>query len=235
MTKRVVIIRHVDCEGPGYLLTVLERHGLPYEIIAVDQGHEIPDSANDMLAIVSMGGGMSVNDQLPWIEKEVALLQEAKRQNVPVLGHCLGAQLMAKALGAEVVANAETEIGWFDISPTQELLTSPYLSSISFPVNVFHWHGETFTLPAGATNLLRSEACANQCFYRDNWLGFQCHIEMTEPMVIEWLNRFGDQIDPNQRFQQNPDRIQHELHKKVENLNAIADIIYTQWIKTFST
>ncbi len=236
MEKKVNIIRHVDCEGAGYLLTVLKREKIPYVLINVDEGDSIPSSTNSMLALVSMGGGMSANDDLAWISREIALMQQAEQQNIPVLGHCLGAQLMAKALGGTVYANAYQEIGWFDVVPQNNEASAQWLGGLpSFPdpMSVFHWHGETFSLPEGAQTILSSEHSVNQCFVKDNMLGFQCHIEMTEPQVVEWVARFAAQLSRGEDFVQTAEQIMRDLPQRIKELNDIADVIYRRWIKTF--
>ncbi len=117
--KPVVIFRHVRSEGPGYFATVLERRSIPHRMIAVDAGEPLPRSVRAFAGLVFMGGPMSANDDLPWIAAALALMQDAVRQDVPLLGHCLGAQLMAKALGAEVRGNAVKEIGWGEVSVSE--------------------------------------------------------------------------------------------------------------------
>lgn len=233
MQKKVKIIRHVDCEGPGYLLDVFNDENIPYEIIKVDEGQSIPQSTDDMLALVSMGGGMSVNDDLDWISPEIRLIQKAVEQNIPTLGHCLGAQLMAKAMGSTIYANPVKEIGWFNVTTNNNKASDYWLADLSFPLNVFHWHGETFDLPNGAQLLLSSEHCENQCFVMGNMLAFQCHIEMTESLVHEWAHRFADQINEDQATEQSPELMLENLKEKITLLNQSADVIYRRWIKSF--
>lgn len=231
MQKVVKIIRHVDCEGPGYLLTVLERNNIFYEIIKIDENQNLPTNLDDTFALVSMGGGMSVNDNLPWIEQEMALIRLAEDKGIPVLGHCLGAQLMAKAFGAEVVSNPVKEIGWFNVEIAANAGDSnKWFDDISFPLNVFHWHGETFKLPTGAINVLRSESCTNQCFVRGKMIGFQCHIEMTAELIKEWVARFIGQVNINNPTEQSPEIMLQNLDENVKQLNVAADIFYQRWI-----
>ena len=234
MSKTVYIIRHVDCEGPGYLQTLMDRKGIPHVLVAGDEGQEIPSSTDDMLALVSMGGGMSVNDDLPWISREIALLQQAHDRDIPMLGHCLGAQLMAKALGAEVYANPFREIGWLEVYAADEARASPWLADLPLPLEAFHWHGETFSLPAGANRLLASEHCPNQAFAKGNMLAFQCHVEMTESLVREWVQRFPDQLQPVSATVQAPETILSDLSARIRALNKAAGILYDRWFATFT-
>jgi len=233
MTKKIMILRHVDCEGPGYLLEVLDRNQLVYEIVKIDEGEQVPDSLDDCLALVSMGGGMSANDNLPWIPQEMALMRKAAAQKIPMLGHCLGAQLLAKALGADVFGNSIKEIGWFNVQKEKNETADFWLKDLPPEFEVFHWHGETFSLPDGATNILSSEHCKNQCFVLNNILAFQCHIEMTPELISEWTERFADQIDTEQETEQSPETMLQNLESRVQVLNKQADVIYQRWIDSF--
>ncbi len=231
--KKVVILRHVDCEGPGYLLDVFQRKGIPYEIVKIDEGDIVPTSTDHMLALVSMGGSMSVNDDLSWISSELSLLRSAADKGLPILGHCLGAQLLAKALGGEITANPVREIGWFDVSPVKNRGAELWFNGLPDRFEVFHWHGETFSTPPNAKNLLSSEYCENQCFVLGDMLGFQCHIEMTEALVMEWAQRFKHEIDSSRTTEQSSDELVRELDSRITALNKAADTIYERWISTF--
>jgi len=233
MTKKVIILRHVDCEGPGYLLEVLTRKKLPFEIVKIDEGESVPESTADMLALVSMGGSMSANDNLPWIAAELTLIRNAIDQGLPVLGHCLGGQFIAKALGAQITANPVREIGWFDVRSSDNSEAHRWLAELPEKFEVFHWHGETFSTPKRGENILSSEHCENQCFAFDNVLGFQCHIEMTQELVEEWARRFKNEINPESETEQSAELLVVNLQSRIDNLNRIADKIYERWISTF--
>lgn len=161
---------------------------------------DLPDpGAADL--IIAMGGPMSVNDEerLPWLRPEKAFLREAIRRGTAVLGICLGAQLIASALGARVYPNTRKEIGWFPI----EGLESPG-EAFRFPrqATVFHWHGETFDLPPGAVHLARSAACVNQAFQVGaNVVGLQFHLEMTPESVDRILRHCRGEIVPGPHVQ----------------------------------
>ena len=228
--KQVAILRHVDCEGPGYLLDVLARHHIPHKIVKIDEGEAVPNSLGNLLGIVSMGGSMSANDELPWIADELKLLRSAADRGVPVLGHCLGGQLLAKALGAEITANPVREIGWFDVTCEKNSVAQHWFQDLSETFEVFHWHGESFSTPPNAINILRSAHCDNQCFVQGNLLGFQCHIEMTSELVEEWARRFRDQIDVSQPTEQSSEELVNDLSNRILGLNNIADAVYERWI-----
>jgi GMP synthase-like glutamine amidotransferase len=113
--KPIYIFRHQEYEGPGYLQQVLHQHQLPYQIFYIDQGETVPSNIEHCSALVFMGGPMSVNDELPWIAPELHLIRDAVAKHLPVLGHCLGGQLISKALGGKITANAVKEIGWLPV------------------------------------------------------------------------------------------------------------------------
>ena len=136
--------------------------------------------------LIVMGGPMSVHDekQYPWLIQEKLLIQKAIERGKKVIGICLGAQLIAEVLGAKVYKNTYREIGWLPVTKTATAKKNHFFSDLPDTMNVFHWHGETFDIPKGATQLLSSEACANQAFcYDDNVLALQFHMEMTNDAI----------------------------------------------------
>ncbi|MFQ5469424.1 MAG: type 1 glutamine amidotransferase [Gammaproteobacteria bacterium] len=230
--KSLLIFRHIDIEGPGFLSNFLDEHKIDYRIIKVDQGDSVPTNIDDASGIVLLGGPMSVNDSLPWIDEIEALITHAVKKQIPLLGHCLGAQLIAKALGADVQANAKKEIGWFDVHyvNNQELNTDSKIFPAIF--KAFHWHGETFSLPAGATPLYENQTCVNQAFLMGNILALQFHLEVTAEMVESWTNVYDKELsNPNALNSiQSRDEILSDISNKIIALNEISAIFYRYWI-----
>lgn len=227
----VVIFRHAATEGPGYLATFLNKHNILWKLIKIDEGESLPASMSAYSGMVLMGGPMSVNDDLPWIWPLLGLIREAASLDIPVLGHCLGGQLMSKAFGAAVTKNPVKEIGWGNVAITDNAEAKSWFGSLAeFPV--FHWHGETFTLPAGATHLLSSEYCQNQAYSLGKHLAFQCHIEMTPQMVKDWCELGAREIKEAAASPgvQTSDEIQRNLQERTKALNAVADAVYQKWI-----
>jgi len=137
--------------------------------------------------LIFMGGPMSVNEGLPYLEAELAILRRSLDYDQPVLGVCLGSQLLARAAGARVYANGRKEIGWYDVTLTPAGEMDPLLGELNPRESVFHWHGETFDLPAGAEWLACSDACRNQAFrLGTNAYGLQFHLEVTPAMIEDW-------------------------------------------------
>jgi GMP synthase-like glutamine amidotransferase len=181
----VHVLQHVSFEGLGSIATWLSEQGAEVQYTRFYEAPSLPDlRAIDL--VIAMGGPMSVNDEqtYPWLKPEKRFIAEAVHRGLPVVGVCLGAQLIASALGAKVYANTHKEIGWF---PIQALDVGA--DAFQFPrhTTVFHWHGDTCDLPAGAVRLARSAACEHQAFQIGrNVVGLQFHLETT-PQTAELL------------------------------------------------
>jgi GMP synthase-like glutamine amidotransferase len=229
--KPIAIFRHLECEGPGYFADFLDQQQLPYTLIRIDQYDPVPASINSYSALVFMGGPMSVNDDLQWIADEINLIQQADEVGMPVLGHCLGGQLIAKALGGIVSKNPVKEIGWHAVTRQRNTVTEDWLESLPDEFEVFHWHGETFSIPAGATPLLSSQYCTNQAFAIGNTLALQCHVEMTAAMVEEWVNEYAHELSEPSESLQAGNQILEDLKTKISRLKPVADTIYQRWVQ----
>jgi len=229
--KPIAIFRHLACEGPGYFADFLDSHNIPYQLVRIDQHDAVPDDINDFSALVFMGGPMSVNDDLPWISRELSLIQKANNTGMPVLGHCLGGQLIARALGGVVSRNPVKEIGWHVVKRIDNPVADDWLGKLPGEFEVFHWHGETFSVPAGASILLSSQYCQNQAFAVGNTLALQCHVEMTEPMVKEWVAEYSSELNQPSDSLQAGDRIIEDVKNKVAQLKPVADHLYQRWIQ----
>ena len=229
--KPIAIFRHLECEGPGYFAEFLDNHRLPHQLIRIDQQDPVPIDITEFSALVFMGGPMSVNDDLLWISQELSLIQKANRIDMPVLGHCLGGQLIARALGGEVSKNPVKEIGWHHVQRIDNPVARDWLGTLPGSFEVFHWHGETFSLPDGASSLLCSEYCQNQAFAIGNTLALQCHVEMTESMVREWVTQYANELAQPSASLQAGEEIIQQVSQKITRLKSIADLLYQRWIK----
>lgn len=177
-----------------------------------------------------MGGPMSVNDQLPWIPLTLQLIGEADAAGIPVIGHCLGGQLMARAFGGTVSRNPVKEIGWGRVTAVDapQLATEWLGDATGF--EAFHWHGETFSIPQGATRILQSAHCANQAFVRGPHLGLQCHVEMTPTMIRSWCEHWTAEGVPASASVQTPEQMEENIEARIGAMRAVADRLYTRWI-----
>lgn len=230
--KPVAIFRHAPSEGPGYLADFLNAHHLPWQLIRIDAGEPVPADASQFSGLVFMGGPMSVNDPLPWIEPVLALIRDAVARDIPVLGHCLGGQLMTRALGGRVTKNAVKEIGWGEVSADNSAAARSWFGEAKI-ATAFHWHGETFSLPEGATHLLSSNHCSNQAYAMGIHLAMQCHVEMTETMIREWCEIGAKEIsdDEDSAGVQSVATIKSLMPQHLPQLQRLAETIYAQWIR----
>jgi GMP synthase-like glutamine amidotransferase len=187
---KVLAFRHVPFEHLGRIAPVLEARGIAFDyadLYRVSEPHPDPAQYD---GLIFMGGPMSANDGLPWIEQELRWIEQAVRRGQPVLGVCLGAQLNAKALCPRVYRNPVKEIGWYEIDFTPEGARDPLFAAAAPRELVFHWHGETFDLPAGAPHLASSAGCRHQAFrIGANVYGLQFHLEVTPEMIADWLEQ----------------------------------------------
>jgi GMP synthase-like glutamine amidotransferase len=198
---RAHYLQHVPFEGLGTIEFWLKERGYEITETALYGSIEFPElSAIDFLIV--MGGPMSVNDeeQYPWLAQEKPYIRKAVQSGIPVLGICLGAQLIANAMGAKVYENEFKEIGWFPV----EGIPADESDSFAFPssVEVFHWHGETFDLPPGAHLIARSSACGNQAYQLGkSVIGLQFHLETTPQSAKEIVTHCRDELIPGKYIQ----------------------------------
>ena len=230
--REILVFRHAAHEGPGYLADFLARHDLRYRLVRIDAGEAVPKSIAGISGLVFMGGPMSANDRLPWIPPVLALIREAAQKDVPVLGHCLGGQLMAKALGGRVTRNRVKEIGWLPVRVIESCVAHDWITGLAPQFEVFHWHGETFSgLPSGATAILKSRDCRHQAFVLGKHLAFQCHVEMTPVLVRSWARAGAAEIARPTDTVQSAQQMRVNLVARAERMNRIADVFYARWIK----
>ena len=232
--KPVLILQHQVPENAAYLTTWLNRHGIAFEVRNAGDGEEFPDTIEPYSALAVMGGGMSANDDLPSNHQAVRLIQRAIRADIPVIGHCLGGQLMARALGGTVQASPRPEIGWQPIAYENDPLVREWFGEDPTDT-VIHWHYESFSIPNGAVRLASSSACPNQVFAYGKHLAMQFHIEINEHKIDSWVN------DDDDKWSQ-ARQLYESVQDKITMLNGIpyhlskhqstADNIYRNWLKT---
>jgi len=231
--KPIAVFQHYPGAGPGYFSDFARQHHLPLQIFRGFDGEPLPPSIRGFSGLVSLGGPMSVNDRLDFIEQEARLIDEALKLNIPILGHCLGSQLLARALGAEIVANhpVRCEIGWYPVGAVDG--APEEWAEMLAGGEVFNWHNENFSLPAGATRLATNLHCHNQAFAHGPHLGTQFHIEITAEMVRDWCR----QSDDPQRWGHLPsvqsvEQMQQALSARVQRSNLMAEQLYQRWSRS---
>ncbi|SHE60592.1 GMP synthase-Glutamine amidotransferase [Fodinibius roseus] len=208
---KIHYLQHVSFEGPGYIETWAKQRGHELTGTHLFNSETLP-APGDIQALVIMGGPMGVYDEqdYPWLKKEKTFIKECINRKKKVLGVCLGAQLIADALGAEVVTLFEKEIGWFPIQWTPSARNHPALDFLPPQQIVVHWHGDMFYRPDGAINLGCSEGCENQGFMLGDYvLGLQFHLEMTQEGLSELIENCRNEIN-NGQFVQNAEQMLNE-------------------------
>ena len=229
--KPIRIFSHVTCEHPGYLCEYLERRGICYEKIYIDHGGPIPKRIDDVSGMVFLGSPVSVNDPLPWIAEEVALIRFASQAGVPVLGICFGGQLISKALGGKVSTVPTMQIGWHRIALSayaKDLFTSSGLLDSFY---AFEWHGDTFSLPDGALPLFNGGCIKNQGFLHNNCLALQFHPEITKSMVYEWLEQYAHCLKKPSECIQDKEQILENIDECLAQQRIVANTIFSWWLE----
>lgn len=227
----ILILTHVDFCPAGHLAKVLDEQRLTFEVLRVDLGELDGYDLDRPRAVAVMGGPMSVNDPLPWIAAEIAALRHFIQRDIPLIGHCLGGQLIAKSLGARVNRMPYTEVGWQPLQRSAGAGQSAWLGELPEEFVVYQWHNETFDLPEGAQRLLSSPWCPNQAFaWGDKVLALQGHPEMTEDLVRLWLRDWAHLLDETQVSQQGMRQMLDNLPARVSEMNRVAECFYRHWL-----
>jgi len=232
--RPVLILQHQTPERPAYLATWLEQHNIDYETRCAGAGEEFPATIEPYSALAVMGGGMSANDPLLSNRQAEILVLQAVRLDRPVIGHCLGGQLMSRALGGTVGLSPKPEIGWQPIEYEDNPLVAHWFGSNPTPT-VIQWHYDAFTVPTGATRLAGSAACPNQAWAMGPHLAMQFHIEMDELKVYNWVQD-DDPLWAAAREKyasvQDSSTIVQGIQPYLTQHQATADHIYQTWLST---
>jgi len=235
--KRLLVLQHVAHELLGTLNPLLKRSGFRIRYVNFARHPDARPSLDGYEGLVVLGGPMSANetDRLPHLITEMKLIEEALGRNLPVLGICLGAQLIARTLGAAVYTNRQKEIGWYGVSPTEDAGRDPLLSVLAETEKIFQWHGETFDIPKSTRHLAFSSLCANQAFrYGANVYGFQFHLEVDEPMIHRWLRVAENRKEiASLGGATTAERIQSETPAHIERLAQLSERVFGEFIKLF--
>ena len=234
---KLLVFQHVAHEILGTLDPLIRESGCRIRYVNFGRtNYEIPELSN-YDGLIVLGGHMNVDqvDEFPYLIPELEAIKEAITLDMPILGICLGSQLLAKALGANVTKNESKEIGWYDVMVTEEGRSDPLLSKFNNVEKLFQWHGDTFEIPKGAVHLATSENCINQAFrYGNKIYGLQFHLEVDEAMIQRWLvapinlkelEELKGVIDPNQ--------IRAETRSFINELIELSDKTFGEFIDLF--
>jgi GMP synthase-like glutamine amidotransferase len=222
----VLIVQNTTIEGSGYLGELLREDG--FDIHSVNAKHEkLPEKENSLVVI--LGAPESANDNLPYLQEEQKLIKKSVENNIPVLGICLGSQLIAKTFGGKVFRGPKKEIGFFnDLVPEAN---SSLFSGFDDPFTVFHWHGDTFDLPEGAIRLASSEIYPNQAFRFKSAVGLQFHLEVNEEMVNLWLDKTEEKLQSIPYI--DPQKIRCEIDENISIVKTNMRNFYNNFKSSF--
>jgi len=230
---RVRVLQNLTPDGPGYLGRWLSAQGVAYDTFDTEAGQAYPEHITGYDALALLGGEMSANDDLPSLRQAERLILQAMEADVPVIGHCLGGQLMARALGARITRSPEPEIGWQTMTVAKTPPARAWFGEAR-ALTVYHWHQESFALPAGAELLASTAACPNQAFAIGRHLAMQFHVEVDATKLATW----SASRDPAYlRLQQaHPRTVQSGPTMRAQAAQALAaqqrlaDRLYRRWL-----
>lgn len=225
----VWVIQHAACETPGTIAEVLRAKGVGLRFIRPFAGDPLPRRLEAADGLILMGGPMSVYEhaQYPFLREERRLIEHALREGKPVLGVCLGSQLLAATLGASVTRGLEPEIGWYPVSLTDAARLDPLWEGVDPTFMAFHWHGDVFELPKGAVSLARSERTLHQAFrFGGTAYGLLFHLEMTEAMIHEMVRTFAEDL---RAAHLDGDAILEKAAEHVPHLRALGEMVFRRW------
>ena len=222
----VLIVQNTRVEGSGYLGELLQNDG--FDVTSVNAKYEsLPDGKFSLVVI--LGAPESANDDLAYLIDEQQLIRNSVKDDVPVLGICLGSQLIAKTFGAQVYQGPKMEIGFYhDLKISNN---SKLFSGFKNPFSVFHWHGDTFDLPDGATLLASSKDYSNQAFQYKSAVGLQFHLEINEQMINLWLDRAEEKLQQIPYI--DPQKIRSDIDKNISIVKSNLEIFYNNFKSSF--
>ena len=232
--SEILVLQHIHCETLGIIEQVLVRYGLTPRYIEIFAGEPVPRRMGHAAGLVVLGGPMSVYEQSrhPHLVDEMHLIDRAVKDETPILGICLGSQLLAAVLGAQVRRAERQEIGWHPVTMGElagaDALFSPVLEEAGEPAfTAFHWHGDAFALPAGAESLASSQTTAHQAFvYGRNAYGILFHMEVTEKIIGEMVSAFSHELDKGGI---GGDEILAGIPEHLTQLNHIGRAVFQVW------
>jgi len=227
--SKVWVLQHIHCETLGTIADALGAEGISAEYVRTFKGEKVPDEMGGGAGLIIMGGPMGVyeQDRYPFLRQEILLLEQAMKEEKPVLGICLGSQLVATALGAKVTKGRKKEIGWYPVTLTETATGDRLWKGVEPSFTAYHWHGDVFELPRGAEPLASSALTPCQAFrYGKNAYGFLFHMEVTEEIIRDMVQTFADEL---QEEGLDGRRIVDRAGDFLPALKGIGKIVFGRW------
>ncbi len=226
---KLLVLQHIEIETPGLFELLLKERGIEIDFIHGYRGDAYPESIESYSGFIVMGGPMGVYEEsaYPFLKAEKFYLEKVLQTEKPVLGVCLGSQLLASVLGAEVKKGLQKEIGWYEVALTEEGKQDPLLKEAPTQFTPLHWHGDVFDLPKGAVSLASSQLTQHQAFrYRKNVYGFLFHMEVTEIMLPIWIDRFAEEL---KEAHLNGPQILRQAQDLMPKVHSMAQPLFSNW------
>ncbi len=227
----ILVVKHIDIEGPGsieefFRNTAWNIKAIDFKAVDLSMGEKLPESLVGIDAIITLGGPMNVyeEEKYPFLKDEDEFLKKAIKEEIPILGICLGAQLLAKACGAKVKKAASKEVGWYKVNLTDEGKKDPLFKNLPPELTVFQWHEDTFEIPKGGLLLVEGASCPNQAFrFGKAAYGLQFHVEVTPDIIESWINKY---VAESSRGASDIKNMLIEAYKRKEAFKRQANSIY---------
>ena len=234
---KILVFQHVPYEPLGTLDPLLKNAGFRIRYVNFGRDASLRPALDRYEALIILGGPMNSDqiDSYPNLITEVEIIREAVQREMSVLGICLGAQLLAKALGGKIQRNARREIGWYDVELTEAGQSDPVLSRFAARQRVFQWHEDGIELPDGVTHLARSDDSPVQAFrYREHAYGFQFHLEVDANLIERWLSVPDNQaVLADEAGSVDPDHIRAQIPHAIDALQTLSEATFSRWISRF--
>ena len=230
--KPIRIFTHAICEPPAYLVALLDRLKYPYQQVCLYQDQRVPMSLDDISALVFMGGPGDVNDPTDWMRQELLLIEQAQSRGIPMLGICLGAQLLSKAMGGKVWLADSLEVGWHEVELSPAARQHPWFDGVAQQFTVFQWHAHNFLPPPGC-EILASSACTPcQAYVAGNSLALQFHLEMDVDIINTLTETYGSDLVGDSNCVQGRAEIIQDMATRCERSFGIADHLLASWFRS---
>lgn len=228
--SRVLVLQHVGPETPGTIANALDVFGVTAEYARIFEGQPVPPELGNQAGLIVLGGPMGVYDyaRYPFLRDEMRLIEQALRLERPVLGVCLGSQLLAATLGSNVRKGSRKEIGWYEITLTEAATSDPLWTGTESSFVAYHWHGDVFDLPHGAVSLASSTLTECQAFrYGRNAYGFLFHMEVTEDIIGDMVRTFSDELRDVNVDGQN---LVAQSRRYLPSLKKVGSRVFSRWV-----
>jgi len=231
--KPILIFEHIESSGPGLFRIFLQERSIPFEILRPNNGDKVPgiNNISSYSGLCFCGGTESVMNPTNWMIEEIKLIQTAKEYRVPVIGHCLGGQLISKALGGEVTLHDPEEFGWSQLHHTKNIVSDQWLNDTPDELFAMQWHTDSFTIPDGASHILQGEHCINQAFIYDKMLAMQFHVEANTDTIKQWAIDLYLKHPVTSDSVQSGEQILQSLDNNFCISKQLANHFYTRWIE----